>query len=305
MYRLCSSSFSCIGVINCVAAENEAFVSFSRHFRHYGLPVPEVYAYANDCGVYLQQDLGDKTLLDTLHEQRTASSAPFPDGITKLYERVLELLPRFQIEAGATIDYGKCHPNSDFSSDALRSDMASFSREFVPRLLPDYDTQHLQGDFHVLIDFLARARGGFFLYRDFQSRNVMILDGQPWFIDFQGGRQGPLQYDVVSLLYQSSAKIPPESRGSLLNHYLDAVCNYTPLDREDFLHYLGGFIVSRMVQVLGVYGREGLGAGKAYFQASIPTALDSLVRELQSDSLGFPLPCLSDCAHALRGLHNS
>lgn len=304
MYRLSASSFSCIGVINRVAAENEAFVSFSRHFRDHGLPVPEVYVYADDCSLYLQQDLGDMTLLDTLHQERSSSDIPFPDGVTKLYEHVLELLPRFQIEAGATIDYGKCHPNSDFSSDALRSDMASFSRELVPRLLPDYDTQRLQGDFCVLIDFLARARGGFFLYRDFQSRNVMILDGQPWFIDFQGGRQGPLQYDVVSLLYQSSAKIPPDARGRLLNYYLTHACNYTPLDLEDFLHYLGGFIVSRMVQVLGVYGREGLGAGKAYFQASIPTALDTLVQELQSGSLGFPLPHLAECAHTLRGLHN-
>jgi aminoglycoside/choline kinase family phosphotransferase len=285
--------------MNGVAAENEAFVAFARHFRSVGLPVPEIYLYPAQGGIYLQQDLGDITLLDTLQHHRTHSDSSFPGQAEALYKTVLDFLPRFQIEAGATIDYGKCHPNSDFSSDALRTDMASFERELVKRLVPMYDTEALQDDFVALINFLAQAGGGFFLYRDFQSRNIMIVDKAPWFIDFQGGRKGPLQYDVVSLLYQASAKIPHMSRDMLLNHYLDQAVNYTALDKDDFFRYVGGFVISRMVQVLGVYGKEGLGAGKEYFAASIPTALDTLARELQSGSLGFALPHLTDCTSVL------
>jgi aminoglycoside/choline kinase family phosphotransferase len=308
MYRLATATFSCIGVINGVVEENVAFVAFSRHFRASNLPVPEVYLYASECGVYLQQDLGDITLLDTLRRARTSSESSFPPAVEALYKTVLEFLPRFQIVAGATVDYAKCHPNSDFSSDALRADMELFSTELVPRLIPAYDADRLNRDFVKLIDFLAQARGDYFLYRDFQSRNIMIMDGAPWFIDFQGGRRGPLQYDVASLLYQSSARIPQSSRDALLNHYLEHALNYSDLDRDDFLHYLGGFIVSRMLQVLGVYGKEGLGAGKEYFATSIPAALDTLAMHLQSDSLGFSLPYLTECALALidaAGVHPS
>lgn len=299
MYRLSSSGFTCIGVINKVEAENEAFVSFAKHFSAAELPVPEIYVYAPGNGIYLQQDLGDVTLLDILQQQRQSSGESFPPKAEALYKTVLEFLPRFQIEAGATVDYTKCHASSDFSSDALSTDMTCFTQELVPRLAPTYDIGSLKRDFDTLIAFLARARGEFFLYRDFQSRNIMIVDDSPWFIDFQGGRKGPLQYDLVSLLYQSSAKIPQAFRLALLNHYLDHVQRYTNLDRDHFISFLGGFIVSRMIQVLGVYGREGLGAGKGYFLASIPTALDTLHRELQSDSLGISLPHLANCTEVL------
>jgi aminoglycoside/choline kinase family phosphotransferase len=299
MYRLSSSGFTCIGVVNKVEAENEAFVAFAKHFKAALLPVPEIYLYAPESGVYLQQDLGDVTLLDTLQQQRQTSGDSFPSKAEMLYKTALEFLPRFQIEAGSTVDYTKCHSSSDFSSDALSADMASFTKELIPRLAPAYDIGPLQRDFDTLIAFLARAHGEFFLYRDFQSRNIMIVADSPWFIDFQGGRRGPLQYDVVSLLYQSSAKIPQACRSILLNHYLDHAQSYTNLDRDQFVSFLGGFIVSRMIQVLGVYGREGLGAGKEYFLASIPTALDTLYRELQSDALGLSLPYLTDCAENL------
>lgn len=299
MYRLYSSGFSCIGVINKIEAENEAFVAFAKHFKAALLPVPEIYLHAPGSGVYLQQDLGDVTLLDTLQQQRQTFGDSFPSKAETLYKAALEFLPRFQIEAGSTVDYTKCHSSSDFSSDALSADMASFTNELIPRLAPRYNIEPLKGDFDTLITFLARAHGDFFLYRDFQSRNIMVVGDSPWFIDFQDGRRGPLQYDVVSLLYQSSARIPQTCRGTLLNHYLDHVQNYTNLDKDQFVSFLGGFIVSRMIQVLGVYGREGLGAGKEYFLASIPTALDTLYRELQSETLGLSLPHLTDCAENL------
>lgn len=280
-------------------AENEAFVSFAKHFKAARLPVPEIYLYAPHSGVYLQQDLGDVTLLDVLQEQRQSSEDSFPHKADELYRTALEFLPRFQIEAGITVDFTKCHSSSDFSSHALSADMTSFTQELVPRLAPSWDISSLKGDFDTLISFLARAQGEFFLYRDFQSRNIMIVGDSPWFIDFQGGRKGPLQYDVVSLLYQSSAKIPQDSRCALLNHYLDHAQRYTHLDKDQFVSFLGGFIISRMIQVLGVYGREGLGVGKEYFLASIPTALDTLYRELQSNMSGLSLPNLMNCTEAL------
>ncbi len=299
IYRLCSSGFSCIGVIHRVKSENEAFVAFAKHFKAALLPVPEIYLYAPPAGIYLQQDLGDVTLLDILQQQRQSSADPFPPKAEALYKTALEFLPRFQIEAGSTVDFTKCLSSGGFCSDALVADIACFTRELVLRLLPAYDIGSLDGDFGTLIAFLAHASDNFFLYRDFQSRNIMIVADSPWFIDFQGGHKGPLQYDLVSLLYQSSAKIPQTHRSALLNHYLDHVQNHTKLDRHLFVSRLGGFIVSRMIQVLGVYGREGLGAGKQYFLASIPTALDTLYRELRSDTLGLSLPHLVNCTDAL------
>jgi len=299
MYRIADPGVSVIGVINPLVAENDAFVSFARHFRAAGLPVPEVYRYEPAQHLYLLEDLGNTTLLNALTSARAETSDPFPPQAEALYRQVLTILPRFQIEAGRTIDYTKCYPNSDFSSDALRSDMASFVQELVPRILPDYETKRLEADFNTLITSLSGAQGGFFLYRDFQSRNIMVVKNHPYFIDFQGGRKGPLQYDVVSLLYQSSARIPEAARANLLEHYLNEAARYTTLNPTEFLALLPAFIISRMLQVLGVYGREGLGAGKEYFASSIPSALATLSTELCSETLPIKLPNLTLCVRAL------
>jgi aminoglycoside/choline kinase family phosphotransferase len=165
--------------------------------------------------------------------------------------------------------------------------------------LPDFDISRLTADFARLINLLEGAKGGYFVYRDFQSRNIMHYNSRPYFIDFQSGRRGPLQYDVVSLLYQSSTKLPQDLRDRLLSHYLNCLARHTPngaLDRDEFHHYFSGFIVSRMVQVLGVYGHQGLGAGKEYFARSIPSAARTLYNELTRGDLAIKLDALRECA---------
>jgi aminoglycoside/choline kinase family phosphotransferase len=303
LYRLRGAKLGCVGVVNAVLAENDAFVYFAGQFRGAGLPVPEVYRYQREEGAYLQQDLGDTTLLDLLTQERARTGEDFPFAVARVYRQVLELLPRFQIELAAQLDFSKCYPNSDFACAALRADFQACADQLIARLLPSYDRTRLQGDFATLIDFLSTARGDFFLYRDCQSRNVMVVEGEPYFIDFQGGRRGPLQYDVVSLLYQASAQLSPEVRSELTEHYIQSAQRHTPLDREDFLHYMSGFVVSRMLQVLGVYGREGLGAGKEYFAASIPSAVRTLAQQLDDTAtLPIQLPELRACCAALQGV---
>ncbi len=299
IYRLTGGATSMVGVLNPDRGENDAFVYFARYFRSAGLPVPEIYLYRPEAHAYLEQDLGDDTLLDNLTLARERSVETFPSSVEDLYRTALEYLPQFQIKHSTSIDFSRCYPSADFSLHALSNDLESFQRELVLRLLPAWDLRRMQGDLSTLLSFLAKAVNGFFLYRDFQARNIMIVNNKPFFIDFQGGRKGPLQYDVVSLLYQSSAKIPHATRESLLNHYCQAAAAYTSLDQGEFLYFYQGFIISRMLQVLGVYGREGLGAGKEYFVRNIPLALETLKKALLSPELPITLPGFLECTDAL------
>jgi aminoglycoside/choline kinase family phosphotransferase len=288
-----------VGVANHSRVENDAFVALAKHFKGIGLPVPEIYTYRPKWGVYLEEDLGETTLLDFLNAERMRSGERFPSSVEAAYAQVLEFLPRFQIEAAATLDFSLCISPNNFFSETLLRDMLSFSSELVGRLLPAYDTNSLTKDFATLVSHLEKATSHYFLYRDFQSRNIMLVRGRPVFIDFQSGLKGPLQYDVISLLYQSSAQIPDEYREALVEGYLKAVANYAPCDRTEFFRYYPAFIISRMLQVLGVYGRQGLGAKKEYFIRSIPAALTTLTQQLRSPHLTIKLDELLACSETL------
>lgn len=299
-------SVSTIGVINPNRLENDAFVYFARHFRSLGLSVPEIYLYREEHKLYLEEDLGDETLFDLLTKERANSSNPssleVPPCSLEIYRQALSELPRFQILGGEALDFSKCYPESDLLPGTFAGDCANFSTELVLRLLPDFDISRLTADFARLINLLEGAEGGYFVYRDFQSRNIMHHKSRPYFIDFQSGRRGPLQYDVVSLLYQSSTKLPQRLRDTLLEHYLDCVALHSlgrQLDRGHFQRYFSAFIVSRMVQVLGVYGYQGLGAGKEYFTSSIPSAAQTLLNELTRGELAIKLDALRECSARL------
>lgn len=299
IYRLTAAGTNLVGVINNSRAENDAFVALARHFKAAGLPVPTIHAYRADEGLYLEDDLGDVTLLDFLTSERAKTGAPFPQSAEAAYRKVLGYLPRFQIEAAKKLDFSVCLAPDKFFSHTLPHDLASFSSELLTRLLPHFDSTSLSHDFQVLISCLSQAKGDYFLYRDFQSRNIMLVNGEPVFIDFQSGLKGPLQYDVVSLLYQSSAKIPDTHRDALVEEYLVTASRYADCDREEFFHYYPAFIVSRMLQVLGVYGRQGLGAKKDYFAKSIPEALRTLRHHLVSPKMPIKLNGLLACSEAL------
>ncbi len=299
IYRVQDASTSLVGVVNSNRGENDAFVNFARYFSSVGLAVPTIHHYDAPRNVYLEQDLGDTTLFDFLQAERARTGEMFPAAAESYYQSALDSLLRFQIECAPGFNFSWCYPETDLLPGTFAGDCAAFGTELVTRLLPEFDISSLTRDFAALIEFLEAADKQFFVYRDFQSRNIMLVGGKPFFIDFQRGRRGPLQYDVVSLLYQSSTKIPADSRRKLVARYCSQAATYHSLNEESFYRFYSGFIVCRMLQVLGVYGRQGLSAGKRYFADSIPTALETLSGELHSSDLPVELPQLRVCVRRL------
>jgi len=210
-----------IGVENGDLDENAAFTGFARHFRAAGLPVPEIYAEDSAAGVYLEEDLGDTTLFELLQKER-GSSGDIPATVAAVYKQSVRLLARMQIEAGKGLDYGLCHPHGAFDRRSMRWDLNYFKYYFLKLAHVPFHEQRLENDFDALCDFLLKAPADFFLYRDFQSRNIMVRGGQPWFIDFQGGRHGALPYDLASLLLDAKADLPFDFRDRLKAQYLEA-----------------------------------------------------------------------------------
>ena len=267
--------------------ENRAFFSFSRTFAELGLPVPEIYASDEAAGVWLEEDLGDATLFDTLGAtRREADGDEFPEAAVPLYRRVVELLPRFQVEGAAAVDFAVAYPRAAFDRQSILWDLNYFKYHFLKLAHVPFHEARLERDFGRLCRFLLKADAGFFLYRDFQSRNVMIRDGEPWFIDYQGGRRGALQYDVASLLYDAKADLPTALRGALLEHYLEALAQHHEVDRARFLDRYPAYALVRILQALGAYGYRGFYERKPRFLQSVPYAARNIEELLEA---GFPL----------------
>jgi aminoglycoside/choline kinase family phosphotransferase len=297
--RLAALGRTAVGVFGPDAAENRAFLAFSRHFRAAGLPVPEIFGEDAAAGVYLQEDLGDRTLFGFLTDQRGAGE--FPPAAVALYEKAVRLLPRFQIEAGRSLDYSVCYPRGSFDARSILWDLNYFKYYFLRLAGIPFHEQELEDDFQRFTAFLLEAGQEWFLYRDFQSRNIMIRDGEPWFIDYQGGRRGPLQYDIASLLYDAKADVPPELRDRLLEVYLEAAAAVAPLSRERFLHFYPAYVYVRIMQALGAYGLRGLYERKTHFLQSIPFAIRNLEHLLRTVELPVEVPALLGVFRTLVG----
>jgi len=281
-FRLTSANRTVIGAKNHDRLENEAFVSFSKHFHSKGLAVPEIYAENLDRGIYLEQDLGDETLFDRLLSLRVGKK-DFPKELLKTYERVVERLPHFQVKGGAGLDYTKSYPHHSFDRQSMMWDLNYFKYYFLKLAHIQFNEQKLEEDFRAFTDFLLQADGSHFLYRDFQSRNIMLKDDKVWFIDYQGGRKGALQYDIASLLFDAKADLPFEVREHLLDHYLKAVEKLIPIDKELFTKHYYAFVFIRIMQAMGAYGYRGFYERKTHFLQSIPYAirnLEYLVRKI-------------------------
>ncbi len=274
LFRLTAASRTAIGVVNPDALENRAFLEFSRHFRTCGLPVPEIYAVDLDRGMYLEEDLGDTTLFQFLTVNRAEGG--LSSETLDLYRAVVKLLPRFQIEAGRTLNYAVCYPRSSFDKQSMLWDLNYFKYYFLRLAKIPFSEQALEDDFERFTEFLLDAERRFFLYRDFQSRNIMVRDGRPFFIDYQGGRRGALQYDVASLLFDAKADLTFDARDELLERYLDAAEELEPIDRKAFLAYYPGFVYIRIMQAMGAYGLRGFYERKHHFLASIPYVIRNL-----------------------------
>lgn len=268
-YRLQTANQSAIGTYSPNDAESLAFLSFSRHFKALELPVPTILAENLSAKVYLQEDLGATTLYSYLLQKEDY----FPDYLVQIYKRVVEQIARMQIQGGKELDYSLCYPKSRFDKQSMFWDFNYFKYHFLLPSQVSYQEAALERDFHALADFLLEADDNYFMFRDFQSRNIMIKAGEPYFIDYQGGRQGALQYDLASLLYQAKANIPDDIRLELLDHYLDVASELTHIQRDQFVQYYYGFVLIRCIQVLGAYGYRGLYERKEHFLKSIPFAL--------------------------------
>ncbi len=295
--RLTAKGVSAIGILYGVREENSAFLEFSRHFRKHGLPVPEIYGADLDLGAYLEEDLGDTSLFELLSQNRKGEViAP---QVVDAYRDVIATLPRFQIEAGRDLNYKLCYPRGSFDRQSISWDLNYFKYYFLRLAGIPFNEQALEDDFSRLTKFLLSAPRDYFLYRDFQSRNVMICAGKPYFLDYQGGRRGALQYDVASLLYDAKADLPPELRQHLLDHYLATLRNFIDVKPEAFMQHYYAYVYIRIMQALGAYGFRGFYERKVHFLQSVPYALKNL-RWLQHNvKLPIALPTLLQAFHSM------
>ena len=264
-----------IGVEGTDADENRAFLTIDRHFAAQGINVPKVVAVDGLC--YLQEDLGTTVLYDALAAGR--ASGNYSPGEVALLRKTLAALPKIQVEGARGLDFSVCYPQPSFDARMVDFDLNYFKYDFLKLVGVEFNEVFLQDDFDRLKADLLAEPSDTFLYRDFNARNVMLVDGEPYFIDFQGGRRGPVYYDVASFLWQARAKYPEALREELLQVYLEALRAYGPVDETHFRERLRLFILFRMLQVLGCYGYRGLWEGNQAFSSSIPPAL-AIVKSL-------------------------
>ena len=285
-YRMASSAGTCIGAVGTDRQENEAFVAISLHFRSKGIPVPEVFAVSEDGMSYLQEDLGDEVLLDRLVKARRTG-----EGLAEAEELMcsaMALLPKIQFEGASGFDFSVCYPQPAFDRRMVMFDLNYFKYCFLKATGLEFNEMSLQDDFEKLADDLLADDTDTFMYRDFNARNVMVRGGEPCFIDFQGGRRGPVYYDVASFVYHARAGYTDGQREKMLETYLKALSEYMPVDRKVFFSRLRLFVLFRLLQVLGAYGFRGWTEHKAAFMTSIPAALDELVRLLEEPFEEYP-----------------
>lgn len=282
---------SLIGVYGTSTEENRAFIYMARHFSQKGLPVPRILAEAADQSAYLQDDLGDISLFQLIKQGR--ESGNFSDEETNILKRTIRLLPQIQFEGSKEMDFSYCYPLATFNRRSVLWDLNYFKYCFLKATGLEFQENLLEDDFERMADTLLQIEPQVFMYRDFQSRNVMIREGKPYFIDFQGGRKGPFYYDVASFLWQAKANYPDSLRQELLNEYLDALRPYHTIDKEQFLTTLRHFVLFRTLQVLGAYGFRGYFEKKAHFIQSVPYASENLRQLLETDFPEYPYLCLT------------
>lgn len=282
-YRIHTAKQSYIATYGINIRENETFIRFSRHFKSKGCPVPEIVAVNKAATLYIQEDFGDVSLLNKLEEHG------FTPYVFDLFKQSLKTLAHLQICGDEGLDYENwCLTSSEFGKQAILSDLLYFKYYFLDTLQLPYDKEKLIADFETFASDLSDVDYKYFMFRDFQSRNIMIENEQIHFIDFQGGMKGALQYDVASMLWQAKAELPDEWKNGLLEYYMDSVEEVLGkhIDRDHFVKQYRGYVLIRLMQVLGAYGFRGLFERKAHFLISIPLGLKNLRSFLQNHFTG-------------------
>jgi len=285
-FRLESKKTSLIGVEGTSLDENKAFIEMANHFYKQGLPVPQFLAQTPDGRFYIQEDLGDTLLFDAIAEGR--KTGVFCEPEKELLRKTMQKLPAMQVLGAKDFDFSICYPQPEFNDRSILWDLNYFKYCFLKSTGLDFQENLLEDDFDKLSEILLRSHTNTFMYRDFQSRNVMVKDNSPYFIDFQGGRKGPLYYDVASFLWQAKAQYNQELREELLKTYLGALQELQPVDEAAFREQLKHFVLFRTLQVLGAYGFRGYFEKKPHFLQSIPFALENLRTILQTESSEYP-----------------
>lgn len=288
-WRLLSGGLSLIGVQGTDIDENRAFITISGHFRSRGINVPAVVAVSEDGMCYLQEDLGDGILYGAMAEAR--AKGEYGQEERELLRRTMAALPKIQIEGADGLDFSVCYPSESFGARMVDFDLNYFKYCYLKPSSVEFNEERLQDDFDRLREDLLQEPADAFMYRDFQARNVMLKDGEPWFIDFQGGRKGPIYYDVASFVWQARAGYPEDLRRELVDAYLDALAEYREVDRAEFCEKLRIFVLFRTLQVLGAYGFRGRIEKRAHFLESIPYALANLLALLEQPFDRYP--CLN------------
>jgi aminoglycoside/choline kinase family phosphotransferase len=298
-FRIKTTSNSYIATYGANIKENNSFLYFTNHFEKRNLAVPKIYCVSADAHMYVQEDFGNKALLDVLEERG------FSEDVYQLYKKSLHQLALLQVKGDADLDYSKCVTNSSFGKQAIMADLLYFKYYFLDALRQPYDKQKLIDDFEALSNYLSHTEYQFFMFRDFQSRNIIVKnDNSVGFIDYQGGMKGAPQYDVASLLWQAKANLNDDWKSKLLEDYMISLENilHHTVDKDIFRSQYNGYVLIRLLQVLGAYGFRGLFERKAHFLTSIPLALQNLKSFIQNNSLGIAVPefkrvldiCISD-----------
>ena len=281
-YRVYGTRGTCIAVEGTSITENKAFIELANHFHKQGLPVPQVYSYSDDYSCYLQEDLGNESLFDVVSKQASSHET------RALLHDTMRLLPAVQYRGAQGLDFSVCYPQPEFDRRTVMFDLNYFKYCFLKSTGLEFDEMRLENDFETMANVLLQQMSDTFLYRDFQARNVMVKDRNPYLIDFQGGRKGPIYYDVASFLWQAKANYSPALRQELLDSYLTALQPYQTISKEKFSANLRHFVLFRTLQVLGAYGFRGYFEKKQHFLQSVPFAVANLRELLQEPFAEYP-----------------
>ena len=273
-FRCYGKNIVCLAAFNEDKKENIAFLDFSKQLKEKGILVPKIYSQDIESNIYLLEDLGNTTLFDLVQLQQDGKM-PFSE-LQEIYHKVVKALVKIQIEGGENFDYSNAYPRREFDSQSIAWDLNYFKYYFLKLSEVQFDEQDLEIDFKSLTNYLLSANSNYFLYRDFQSRNIMIVSKEPYFIDFQGGRKGALQYDLASLLFDAKANLIPEFRQELLNLYISELKQYVEVDENEFKKIFYAYVYIRIMQAMGAYGFRGFFERKEHFLKSIPFALNNL-----------------------------
>ena len=291
---------SVVGVVGTSRDENHAFIYLSEHFTKRQLPVPQILAVSDDGLRYLQTDLGEVSLFDAIRGGREAGGRYNLDE-QELLKRTIRQLPNIQIRGARELDWQNCYPQPEFDEDSVLFDLNYFKYCFLKPSDLDFNELKLEANFRLFAKDLTSEQCDSFMYRDFQARNVMLdAGGNPFFIDYQGGRKGPFYYDLASFLWQASARYSNKLRRALVLEYYNALQQYIEVPSvRHFVARLSLFVLFRTLQVLGAYGFRGYFERKKHFLDSIPPAMDNLRALLKLGEDVFPYPYMMDMLRRL------